>query len=235
MGVKGHKPPAAAIGMAKTVKLDLKDMASLPSLMEPYSKPAYLDMTLRQRWLTTAGWMDKYIRFAGLGKSLYAFAKLYATNKGFSLKGFKSESSDLYQEMNNALAEGDLSRLRDTCTEVLLGHISTELKRRKAAGWTNVKWKLLGMDAVKVLQARMIAISKENPDEHAFVQVTVLYKARQSFAVYDKKGDHIMGDPEAELALLSLRKAALAFAVLSVAGRFAGHRVVSVPAAIICS
>eukprot|EP00898_Chlorokybus_atmophyticus_P005612 jgi/Chlat1/6051/Chrsp4S06332 len=166
-------------------------------LFDPY-KPPEPKLPFFFSWFTSTGWKRRKDWILGYMKSAYTIARLRKNIPGFNNKVFKAEASDLYKQINSALARGDLKVLRDLVTDTIYEDMRREVKRRKDGGWTRVSWTLINVDMVKVLQGRLLQVEKDNADNF-FGQLTVQVRSRQKFAVYDKKDKLVAGSPDEEL------------------------------------
>ncbi|CAM6105102.1 unnamed protein product [Calypogeia fissa] len=180
----------------KPVKLRLY-MGSPGVIGEPYKKPLP-PLPILRRWFTTEGWKRRKQSFMGMIKTAYTVAKLRQKTKGYSQQRFYQEASDLYKQINVALAEGERTALRQLVTDNVFSIMKNELKHRENS-WAKVKWEMVGpINKIRTLQGRLIGVDKNNQD-NAFVQLTLRILSKQRFAAYEKNGKLVAGDPDKEL------------------------------------
>lgn len=87
--------------------------------------------------------------------------------------------------------------LRSVCSEKAFSDIKREVRVRKEGGWATIDWTLKGFEAgtPDTLQGRVVQASP-NDSSVGFAQITVRFKSKQTYAVYDKRGRLIVGDPD---------------------------------------
>lgn len=166
---------------------------------EPY-KPPPPPLPILRRWFTKEGWQIRRQNVIAMLRTGFTLAKIRQKTKGYSQAKFYREATDLYKEINSALAQGDRSVLRNLVTDKVLTGMKKELKHREQA-WASVKWELVGpIKRIRTLQGRLIGVDEKNMDT-AFAQITLRIISNQKFAAYDKQGKVIAGDPEKELTV----------------------------------
>lgn len=90
----------------------------------------------------------------GMIKTSYTIAKLRQKTKGYSQQRFYQEASDLYKQINVALAEGERTTLRQLVTDNVFSVMKNELKHRESS-WAKVKWEMVGpINKIRTLQDR---------------------------------------------------------------------------------
>ncbi|BBN04008.1 large subunit ribosomal protein L45 [Marchantia polymorpha subsp. ruderalis] len=198
LGVRGFaKTVQVPQLMQKPMKLKLY-MGSPGVIGEPY-KPPPPPLPFLRRWFTKEGWARKKQSFMGMVKTSYTIAKLRQKTKGYSQQKFYQEASDLYKQINVALAEGERTTLRHLVTDSVFSIMKNELKHREGSTWAKVDWEMVGpISKMRTVQGRLIGVDKNNHD-NAFVQLTVRITSKQKFAAYDKRGKLVAGDPDKEL------------------------------------
>ncbi|CAM6082832.1 unnamed protein product [Calypogeia fissa] len=190
------KTVAMSPNTQKPVKLRLY-MGSPGIIGEPYKKPSP-PLPILRRWFTMEGWKRRKQSFMAMIKTAYTVAKLRQKTKGYSQQRFYQEASDLYKQINVALAEGERTALRQLVTDNVFSIMKNELKHRENS-WAKVKWEMVGpINKIRTLQGRLIGVDKNNQD-NAFVQLTLRILSKQKFAAYDKNGKLVAGDPDKEL------------------------------------
>ncbi|KAL2636137.1 hypothetical protein R1flu_007616 [Riccia fluitans] len=197
-GIRGYaKTVQVPQAMQKPMKLKLY-MGSPGVIGEPY-KPPPPPLPFIRRWFTKEGWARRKQSFMGMIKTSYTIAKLRQKTKGYSQQKFYQEVSDLYKQINSALAEGERTKLRHLVTDSVFSIMKNELKHRENSTWAKVDWEMVGpVTKLRTVQGRLIGVDKNNHD-NAFVQLTVRINSKQKFAAYDKRGKLAAGDPEKEL------------------------------------
>lgn len=198
--VRGDRGFAKAVAlppqMQKPMKLRVY-MGSPGVIGEPW-KPHPPPLPFLKRWFTKEGWKIRRQNVQGMLKTGFTLAKIRQKTKGYSQTKFYRDASDLYKEINSALAAGDRSALRQLVTDSVLTTMKKELKHREQA-WARVQWELVGpLKTIRTLQGRLIGIDQKNMDT-AFAQLTLRIISNQKFAAYDKQGKLVAGDPEKEL------------------------------------
>ena len=122
--------------------------------------------------------------------------------EGFSRPAFREEARLMYKEISRMIAGNHHTALRHTCSEKALAEIKKEVKARERGGWDGIDWNLIGFDenTPTVLQGRMVAPNASDRSV-AFVQFTVRFNSRQTYAAYDKRGRVVAGDPDQVLSV----------------------------------
>lgn len=86
-------------------------------------------------------------------------------------------------------------------TASLLSEMKKEMTLRKSGGWHKIDWSLNPdhpRNKVKFLQARVIGIPN-NKFTPSFVQCTFLFKNKQQFAAFDRRGRLKAGSKDEEI------------------------------------
>lgn len=200
--IRGDRGFAKAVSLPPQLQKPMKlrvYMGSPGVIGEPW-KPLPPPLPFLKRWFTKEGWKIRKQNWQGMLKTGFTLAKIRQKTKGYSQTKFYRDASDLYKEINHALASGDRSALRQLCTDNVLTVMKKELKHREQA-WARVHWELVGpLKSIRTLQGRLIGIDQKNMDT-AFAQLTLRIVSNQKFAAYDKQGKIVAGDPEKELTV----------------------------------
>jgi large subunit ribosomal protein L45 len=115
--------------------------------------------------------------------------------KGFSRTQFREEARTLYKEINRMISLNNHTALRHVCSERAMTEIKREVKAREKGGWDRIEWNLLAFDAntPTVVQGRTIAPNEQDRSV-SFAQFTVVFRTKQTWTAYDKKGRIVAGD-----------------------------------------
>lgn len=182
------------------VQMKLRVYMGSPGVIGEPWKPLPPPLPFLKRWFTKEGWKIRKQNIQGMLKTGFTLAKIRQKTKGYSQTKFYRDATDLYKEINNALAAGDRTALRQLVTDNVLTAMKKELKHRELA-WARVHWELVGpLKSIRTLQGRLIGIDQKNMDT-AFAQLTLRIVSTQRFAAYDKQGKLVAGDPEKELTV----------------------------------
>ena len=150
---------------------------------------------------TTAGWRALGKKMARPLNDLYTLARLQSV-PNFSRKQFTEDAREMYREINRLIAGNHHTALRHVTSEKALTDIKREVKLRKAGGWARVDWKFLGFEegSPRTLQGRYVQMDAKRSDV-GFAQMTLEFRSKQTFAVYDEKGRLVAGDPDEVLTV----------------------------------
>jgi len=138
-----------------------------------------------------SGWRERWARFLGTLKNVYTLSKVKRGVPDWTLSGFKEHACSLYTDVSCAIAAGDRNALRHVSTDALLSQLKSELRKREAAGWARVSWKLDEVTGCSVVHGRLVQMKDSKVE---FAQLTVELLSRQTFAAYDRKGGRVAGD-----------------------------------------
>jgi hypothetical protein len=175
-------------------------MGSPGIIAEPY-KPRPPPLPLIRRWFTKEGWQIRKENLLAMLKTSFVIAKLRQKSKGYTQSKFYREASDLYRQINYALAQGDRSVLRQLVTDTVLTGMKKELKHRETS-WAQVHWELVGpIKKIRTLQGRLVGVDQTKNLDNSFAQLTLRIISNQKFAAYDKHGKLVAGDLEKELTV----------------------------------
>ncbi|KAJ3068107.1 hypothetical protein HDU98_008715 [Podochytrium sp. JEL0797] len=130
----------------------------------------------------------------------YATSMSMLRYQGVTLKAFKSEAELQYCRMNQAVASGDKELLERASTVSFATVLNPELKRVKRIG--QGQWTLHGplrVNVVNLCSARLQGDPQDKDKTVWLSQVTAKLTSKQSYALYDREGKLIGGDPEKEV------------------------------------
>lgn len=178
---------------------ELRVFVQSPGMIgDPY-KPPPPPLPFVKSWLSREGWRRRRTRVLEYIRTAYTVASLRRRNRGFSQRAFYRDAVALYGKVNQALAAGDRTQLRQLVTETVFTAMKREMRARDEAGWERVAWELVGpLKHLSTAQARLLALSKEDTS-NAFVQITLIFRSTQKWAAYNRKGKLVAGDPGKEL------------------------------------
>ncbi|KAK9835432.1 hypothetical protein WJX74_000048 [Apatococcus lobatus] len=162
-------------------------------LIDPYrGEPPRLPLS---SWFTLSGWKERIRRWQGSALNVFVISRCRKYIPGWSLKGFKQEALDLYEQSCLDLARGDYNALRNISTPKLSSELKSQLRQRVSGGWKRVHWEMADRPTLRQLQllrARIGVMNQHDPQTW-HVQLTVRFESKQRFAAFDGKGDTMAG------------------------------------------
>ena len=167
-------------------------------IADPYKGPQ--PWPALSSYLGLEGWKTLVGFVLGKVRDIYSLSQCSSGLNGFSPETFKEEARRMYEEVNRLLADSHRTSLRHITTEKVHTDMKRELKQRELGGWAKIGWSIVGFDETSIVQGRMVSPNPQDRTQ-AFIQLTVHFKSRQTYAAYDRKGRVVAGDPKEELAV----------------------------------
>jgi len=169
------------IMVSKPVRLRLF-IASPGEIADQYTKPRSFPSIFSRN-----GVSKRIFHLKNTLASLYSFFKIRSILKKvfkekFSRKIFLDEMKEIYINVAQAIAEGNLSKLKHLVTEKYLTELkplATKAKSGLKSVW-NIQSILPTIETVRYVHLKGSSMK--------FAQITVEFDTRQSFAIYDSKG-----------------------------------------------
>ncbi|KAK9866392.1 hypothetical protein WJX84_006034 [Apatococcus fuscideae] len=155
-------------------------------------------------WFTLSGWKERIRRWQGAGLNVFVISRCRKYIPGWSLKGFKQEALELYEQTCLELARGNYDALRNMSTPRVSSELKSQLKQRTSGGWKRVHWEMVERPTLRQLQllrARIGVMNQHDPQTW-HVQLTVRLTSKQRFAAFDAKGALVAGSMTTDIPVV---------------------------------
>lgn len=157
-------------------------ISSPGQLIRPFLPPENFNLFSRAGVTSVA--QGVFNKIVSLVSSYQIRAKLKKSKETFYTRSFRSTAAKLYEDINKAIATGDMGTLRSLLTEKMFSKVSKEMGLKERKG-VNLSWQGK-LDTPKVVCVRYTRLVAEKIEE--FGQVTVFFSGEQTVNVNDVAG-----------------------------------------------